>query len=125
MCVIVHLVLCLVFSHWPHSSDAQGWKHGTVWRHKVPAQPQRVPVRKQFSLALIPCYLPSDCLLLFPLSSRYWRRHLGRMCEPKVEPEQIQLWSHKETVLRHLNTNKKGSRPSQCDERETVTLRPE
>lgn len=56
--VIAYLVLCLVSLAF--GLTAQGWKHRTIWRHKMLAQQWRAHAgpggsQKAASLALIPC----------------------------------------------------------------------
>lgn len=56
--VIVYSVLCLVSLG--IGLTAQGWKHRTIWRHKMLAQPCRAHSgtggsQKAVSLARIPC----------------------------------------------------------------------
>lgn len=55
--------------------------------------------QKAASLALIPCMHALGLSAFLPLSSRLWGRHLGKIYERRVEPEQTQLWNHKGNIL--------------------------
>lgn len=118
--VTVYLLLCL--ESVAIGLTAQGWKHRTVWRHKMLAQPWRAPLRDRWlsESSFTGSHSLHTCLRIVCFSSPLPPGIVGDTWGRRMSTGWSQSrHSFKDIAVKYLNTNKKDACPSWCDGRQS------